>query len=65
SQGYGARQGWLMLPARILQALAPFLFGIALERWAASALLLSTALSLVAFGALALLRTPPRAGSFS
>ncbi|MCO5118147.1 MAG: MFS transporter [Burkholderiaceae bacterium] len=58
SQGYGARQGWLMLPARILQALAPFLFGIALERWAASALLLSTALSLVAFGALALLRTP-------
>ncbi len=58
SQGYGARQGWLMLPARILQALAPFLFGIALERWAAAALLLSTALSLVAFGALAALRAP-------
>src|SRR5690606_34259696 len=41
SRGYGARQGWLMLPARILQSLAPFLFGIALGRWAASALLLS------------------------
>ena len=57
-QGYGARQGWLMLPARILQSLAPFLFGVALDQWAASALLLSAGLSLVSFGALALLRAP-------
>lgn len=61
SQGYGARQGWLMLPARILQSLAPLLFGIALDRWAASALLLSAGMSLVAFGALVLLRAPPAA----
>lgn len=58
AQGYGARQGWLMLPARILQALAPFLFGIALDRWEVWALLLTSALSLVAFGALAVLRAP-------
>jgi hypothetical protein len=30
SKGYGARQGWLMMPARISQALAPFLFGLLL-----------------------------------
>lgn len=59
-QGYGARQGWLMLPARGAQALSPFLFGLALDRWAASALLLTTALNLCAFGALALLRVPRR-----
>lgn len=58
ARGYGARQGWLMLPARILQSLAPFLFGLALDRWAASALLLSAGVSLVAFGALAVLRAP-------
>jgi MFS family permease len=58
AQGYGARQGWLMLPARILQSLAPFLFGLALDRWAANALLLSSGVSLVAFGALAVLRAP-------
>jgi hypothetical protein len=28
-QGYGARQGWLMLPARVAQAVAPFAFGLA------------------------------------
>ncbi|WYX50124.1 MFS transporter [Achromobacter xylosoxidans] len=33
AQGYGARQGWLMLPARIAQALAPLLFGLALDAW--------------------------------
>lgn len=63
AQGYGARQGWLMLPARILQALAPFLFGLALDRWAANALFLSAGVSLVAFGALALLRAPRSNGN--
>jgi len=33
AKGYGQRQGFLMVPARIVQAGAPFLFGIALERW--------------------------------
>src|SRR5690606_32754200 len=58
ARGFGARQGWLMLPARIMQALAPFLFGVALDRWAANALLLSAGVSLVAFGALPVLRAP-------
>ncbi|MER1969104.1 MFS transporter [Castellaniella sp. GW247-6E4] len=58
AQGYGARQGWLMLPARVAQALAPFLFGLALDAWGANALWLSGAISVAAFGALILLRTP-------
>jgi hypothetical protein len=59
AQGYGARQGWLMLPARIAQALAPFLFGLALNVWGANALWLSGAISVAAFGALMLLRMSP------
>ena len=55
-QGYGARQGWLMVPARIAQALAPWLFGLCLDRWGVQALWLSSALGLVAFVALMLLR---------
>lgn len=51
-QGYGARQGLLMVPARIAQALAPWLFGLCLDRWGAGALWLSGALGLIAFGAL-------------
>jgi len=55
-QGYGARQGWLMMPARAAQALSPFLFGLALERWGTGALWLSAGLGLAAF--LALLALP-------
>nr|WP_275299318.1 MFS transporter [Achromobacter xylosoxidans] len=58
AQGYGARQGWLMLPARIAQALAPLLFGLALDAWGANALWLSGAIGLAACGALMLLRGP-------
>jgi hypothetical protein len=54
-QGYGARQGWLTMPARVTQAAAPFLFGMALQRWGAGALWLSLALGLSAFAALMLL----------
>ncbi|MFY1893861.1 MFS transporter [Achromobacter xylosoxidans] len=61
AQGYGARQGWLMLPARIAQALAPLLFGLALDAWGANALWLSGAIGLAACGALMLLRGPPHA----
>jgi MFS family permease len=57
-QGYGARQGWLMVPARIAQAFSPFLFGLALERWGGQTLWLSGALGLAAFAALAALRAP-------
>jgi len=59
--GYGARQGWLALPARVAQAAAPFLFGLALDRWGARALWLSGALGLVGFVALLVLRARPAA----
>jgi MFS family permease len=54
-QGYGARQGWIAMPARVAQAAAPFLFGLALQRWGAGALWLSGALGLSSFIALMLL----------
>lgn len=44
--GYGARQGWIMMPARAVQALAPLLFGLALDGWGAASLWLSAALGL-------------------
>jgi predicted MFS family arabinose efflux permease len=53
--GYGARQGMLMVPARVCQAVAPALFGFCLERWGAGALWLSVALGLMAFAALMLM----------
>lgn len=59
--GYGVRQGWLTLPARLLGALAPWLFGLALARWGLGALGLSVVLALAGFGGLALLRLPPAA----
>ncbi len=55
ARGYGARQGWLMMPARLAQAAAPFLFGLALERWGVGALWLSALLGLCTFVALMLL----------
>ena len=58
-QGYGHRQGRLMVPARIAQALAPWLFGVLLERWGAHAIGFSAAAGLLAFVSLALLRAPP------
>ncbi len=54
--GYGLRQGLMMVPARFAQATAPFLFGILLERFGTSALLLSTILGLAAFIALLYLK---------
>jgi MFS family permease len=50
--GYGLRQGWLTMPARIAQAIAPLAFGLALERWGSGALWLSSGLGLLAFMAL-------------
>ncbi|MEO6361638.1 MAG: MFS transporter [Caldimonas sp.] len=57
--GYGERQGLLMVPARLAQALAPWLFGIFLERWGASALWISVGFGTVALAALLLLRHRP------
>jgi MFS family permease len=56
--GYGERQGWLMVPARIAQALAPWLFGLVLDRWGPGALWLSAAIASIALGALLLMRVP-------
>lgn len=60
SRGFGALQGWLMLPARITQALSPFLFGLALDAWDANSLWLSSAIGMAAFSALIPLRRRSR-----
>ncbi|MCA3071031.1 MAG: MFS transporter [Rhodocyclaceae bacterium] len=54
-QGYGLRQGWLTLPARLSQAIAPLAFGAAIDRWGAGALWLSALLGAAALGALLLM----------
>lgn len=54
--GYGHRQGLLMVPARVAQALAPWLFGLCLARWGIGSLWVSTILGVTAFAALLLLR---------
>lgn len=55
-EGYGLKQGIISLPARILQAFSPLLFGFALEFYGKNALWLTFAFSLSAFAALLLLR---------
>ncbi|MFE1570256.1 MFS transporter [Comamonas odontotermitis] len=56
AQGYGQRQGLLMVPARMAQASAPFLFGLALERWHLGALWVLVAAASTAATALWCLR---------
>jgi MFS family permease len=51
-RGYGARQGWLLFPARMVQAAAPWLFGMTLDRHGADALWLTAFLALLAFAGL-------------
>jgi predicted MFS family arabinose efflux permease len=51
-RGYGALQGWLMAPTRLAQAAAPLAFGAALDAWGMGALILSSALCLLALAAL-------------
>ena len=58
ARGYGLRQGWLMVPARILQAGSPFLFGMAVSQWGSGALWLSSLLGITAFWALYGIRLP-------
>jgi MFS family permease len=55
-RGFGRRQGVLMVPARVAQAGAPWLFGLAIEAWGVGALWLSAGLALAACVALAGLR---------
>jgi hypothetical protein len=57
--GYGRRQGWIGVPARGMQALAPFAFGLVLERYGANAAIaLTAAVSLAALAALFALHVP-------
>ena len=58
--GYGHRQGLLMAPSRFGQAVSPFLFALLMERYGASALLLTTALSIAGLAALFALDPSPR-----
>ena len=54
--GYGARQGLLMVPARVAQAFAPVLFGMLLDGVGAAAVWLAALLGLAALTALWALR---------
>jgi predicted MFS family arabinose efflux permease len=54
--GYGARQGLMMVPARMAQAFAPVLFGMLLDGLGAAALWSTTLLGLAALAALWMLR---------
>lgn len=56
ASNYGARQGLLMVPARFAQALSPYLFGLATDRFGAGALWFSAGLGLLGLAALMLLR---------
>jgi hypothetical protein len=58
ASGYGARQGWISLPARLLGALSPWAFGLVIEGWGADALWLSGAMGAAAFGCLLALHMP-------
>jgi MFS family permease len=62
--GYGARQGFLMIPARFAMALAPFAFGLAVDRFGVGALWISAAIGLTATVALILLRLPMKGDEF-
>ncbi|RTL42098.1 MAG: MFS transporter [Burkholderiales bacterium] len=60
SAGYGHRQGLLMMPARLCQALSPWLFGLLLSHLGQATLWLSAALALSAFAALCAIHAPAR-----
>jgi hypothetical protein len=53
--GYGLRQGLLMMPARFMQAGAPFLFDVLMARVGTAALGLTAALGVASFVVLSLL----------
>lgn len=56
ADGYGLRQGLLMMPARFLQAAAPFVFDVALSALGTAALGITAAFGVASFAALSLLR---------
>jgi len=56
--GYGARIGRISVPARVGQATAPFLLGLAIDKLGVAMLFISTALSLAALIALSWVKLP-------
>jgi hypothetical protein len=56
--GYGARQGWIALPGRLVGAASPFVLGWVLEHHGLAALGLTAGLSAAALLLLMLLRLP-------
>jgi predicted MFS family arabinose efflux permease len=60
-QNYGYRLGIIGAPARMAQAAAPLVFGLLLDTMGSNVLIVSSALSLAALGALFLLRDKPTA----
>jgi MFS family permease len=52
AQGYGERQGLMMVPARIAQAGSPWAFGLCLDRFGVDAIWVSAAIGVAALGAL-------------
>lgn len=60
AQGYGLRQGLIMVPARFAQALAPLAFGWALDAWGPQSLWLCVGLGVACLAALMAL--PKRSG---
>ncbi len=60
-QGFGRRQGWLTMPAKFAQAIAPFTFGIALTQWGTGVLWLTFGLAMCSFAALCLIAIKPPA----
>jgi hypothetical protein len=59
SQNYAYRLGLIGAPSRMAQAVAPLAFGLLIESMGSRVLIVSSALSLAALGALFLLRTSP------
>jgi MFS family permease len=59
ARGYGERQGVLMVPARLAQSVAPWLFGLWVDQWGSGALWFSAAIGSV--GLACLLALPKRA----
>jgi len=59
-ENYGYRLGLIGAPARMAQAAAPLLFGLLIDVMGSRVLIVSSALSLAALGALLLLKPQPR-----
>ena len=60
-RGFGRRQGWLTMPAKFAQAIAPFTFGLALTQWGTGVLWLTFGLAMCSFAALCLIAIKPSA----